>query len=322
MRAKRIAVVGDVFLDEYLVGKAERLSREGPVPVLAFLRRFCVPGGAANPAINIAALGAVALQIGVVGEDASAGELRVLLEEAGIDPVWLVVDRERDTVLKTRVVAEGLSAPQQVARIDRQDRRPIGGATEALVVGAIEKAATQSRALDAILVSHYCSGVVTESVARAALAQAREQGIWSSVDAQGDLERFEGFDLVRVGRNDAARSLGDALESEESYARVSRELRERLGARVVMLGRGAEGMSVAHEDGYAVVPPANVSEVFDVTGAGDTVIAVMTLALASGAAVLEAVSLANAAAALVVRRLGVAAPEPDELIESWLGGSV
>jgi len=309
---RRVVVVGDVFLDEYLVGRPERLSREGPVPVLAFERRFCVPGGAANPTRNLAALGAVALQVGVVGADDAAGELRRALGADGIDLAGLVVAPDRPTIQKTRVVAAGLSAPQQVARIDRQDRTPISGAVETAVIAALHRLAATA---DAVLVSHYRSGVVTPAVCDAARAAARARGVWLTVDAQGDLERFHGFDLVRVGRQDAAASLRRRLETEADFEAAARGLRAETGARVVMLGRGAEGMSVADEaGGYAVVRPANVSEIFDVSGAGDTVIAVATLALAADATVHEAVALSNYAAGFVVRKLGVASPAAADVL--------
>lgn len=310
-------VVGDVFLDEYLVGKPERLSREGPVPVLAFERRFCLPGGGANPARNLAALGAEAVQIGVVGADDTAAELRRVLAAAGIDAAGLVVDPARPTTLKTRIVATGLSVPQQVARIDRQARLPVAAATEAAVCASIGR---QMPGADAILVSHYRSGVVTPAVCDAARTAAAEHGVWLTVDAQGDLAWFTGFDLVRVGRQDAAANLGRALDRDADFEHAARTLREDLMARVVVLGRGPEGMSVADETGHTVLHPANVSEVFDVTGAGDTVIAMMTLALVAGASVREAAELANHAAGCVVRRLGVAAPTADEILADMKAG--
>lgn len=307
----RVVVVGDVFLDEYWVGRPERLSREGPVPVLAFQRRFCLPGGAANPARNMAALGAKARQVGVVGADAAAEELRRALAEAGIDAAGLVTDPSRPTTVKTRIVAEGLTAPQQVARIDRQVRADLDDAVAARLVAALAAGAAGA---DAILVSHYRSGVATPAVRDAARAVAADRGIWLTVDAQGDLDRFAGFHVVRVGRLDAANSLGRHLESEDDFAAAGRELRARLGARVVILGRGPRGMSVVDEDGHWVVRPANVSEVYDVAGAGDTVIAVVTLALAAGAGTHDAVWLANTAAGIAVRRLGVAAPTAAEIL--------
>jgi len=311
MAGLRVVVVGDLFLDEYLVGRAERLSREGPVPVLAFTRRFCRPGGAANPARNIAALRAVALQVGVAGDDAAAAELRQALSDGAIHLCGVVEDRSRPTTVKTRIVAEGLAFGQQVARIDRQVREPVTGAVEETVLAALERCAAGA---DAILVSHYRSGVVTPAVCAAARARAVGNDLLLASDAQGDLERFAGFHLVRVGRGDAAAGLRRALTTEADFEAAASELRRELAARVVVLGRGKAGMSVADESGYAVVPPANVSEVFDVSGAGDTVIAVMTLALAAGAPVREAVELANFAAGIVVRRLGVVAPAPAEIL--------
>jgi bifunctional ADP-heptose synthase (sugar kinase/adenylyltransferase) len=135
-----------------------------------------------------------------------------------------------------------------------------------------------------------------------------------TVDAQGDLEQFHGYRLVRVGRQDAATSLGQRLEEEADYRQATEDLRRRLGAEAVLLGRGADGASLADPDGYTVLRPANVSEVFDVSGAGDTVIAVATLALAAGANMRDAVMLANLAAGIVVRRLGVIAPTAEELL--------
>ena len=306
-----VVVVGDVCLDEYVIGRAERMSREAPVPVLAWRRRVCLPGGAANPAVNAAVLGAHVRQVGVVGDDAAADELRSALVAAGIDPTGLIVDPLRPTTVKMRVVAEGLSAPQQVARIDRQERRPVDGAAGRALGEALALAADGAAA---ILVSHYRSGVVTAELCDAARSAARKSGALLTADGQGDLGWFAGFDVVRVGRADAAASLGRPLDTEADFELAARELRAALGARAVLLGRGAQGTSVADAEGYRVVPPANVSEVFDVTGAGDTVIAVVTLALCAGATPREAVILANAAAGLTVRRLGNAAPRADEIV--------
>jgi rfaE bifunctional protein kinase chain/domain len=221
------------------------------------------------------------------------------------------VDAGRPTTVKTRIVAEGGPAPQQVARIDRQDRQPLGGEVERRLVAALERAAAGA---SAILVSDYKSGVVTEAVRDAARAAAVQHGIWLTVDSQGDLDRYTGFHLVRAARRDVEAGLGQTLVSESDFRAAAERLRADLGARVVVISRGPEGMSVADEEGYAAVPPANVSEVYDVAGAGDTVIAYLTLALSVGASARAAVALANRAAGLVVRRLGVAAPTVEELL--------
>jgi len=310
----RVIVVGDVFLDRYLVGRAERLSREGPVPVLGFRRSFTRPGGAANPARNIAALGAAADQIGVVGDDDAGRELVALLAQGGIGTDGVVVDPDRPTTVKTRIVAEGLAVPQQVARIDVQERSEVVGDAASSVVAAVARKAATA---DALLVSHYRSGVSSARVCdavRSARVDADGRRVLLTADAQGDLDRFRGFDLVRVGRQDASAVLGAPLGDDDEVADLLPRMREALDAGVLVLGRGSQGMSLADEHGYAALRPANVSEVFDVTGAGDTVIAVMTLALAAGADARTAAALANLAAGAVVRRLGVAAPTAVEVL--------
>jgi rfaE bifunctional protein kinase chain/domain len=198
-----------------------------------------------------------------------------------------------------------------VARIDRLSRQPVPDDVEAEIRRQLRLLATDA---DALLISNYRSGVVTEGVCDAVRGLARDGGPLLTADAQGDLPRFRAFDLVRVARADAAAGLGRQLETEADYASVGESLRRELGAGVVIIGRGSEGMSVVDDSGYAALPPSNVSDVFDVTGAGDTVIAVVTLALSAGLTVREAVEIANLSAGIVVRRLGVAAPTPDEIV--------
>lgn len=311
MAGRRVLVFGDAALDEYLFGQADRLSREAPVPVLRYDRRRTVPGAAANPARNLAALGAEVTQVALVGQDDAAGELETLLRGDGIRTAW-VVDAQRPTTVKTRIVAEGLGAPQQVARLDRLSREPAGAAAEAALARAL---ATEGEGAEALLVSDYRGGAITARLAAACRDLATERGQLLTVDAQGSLERFVGYGLVRIGGQDAARSLGRDLEDEAQVQAVLSELVRGLGVGALVLGRGGQGTSAIDAAGrYGHLPPANVSEVFDVTGAGDTVIAVLTLALAAGATLWEAVALANAAAGAVVRRLGVHAPSAAEIL--------
>ncbi len=311
MSERRVVVVGDLFLDEYLVGRSERLSREAPVPVLAFTRRFSRPGGAANPARNIASLGATTIQAGVVGNDDAGRELKDSLTEAGIDAAAVVCDPTRPTTVKTRVVAEGVAVGQQVARIDRQSRAALGPEVKSELLQVLQSACSEA---DTLVASHYMSGVIDGEVCEAARRAAEPGKLFLAADAQGDLGLFEGFHLVRVGRGDAAAGLGRPLESEHDFRTAAVEIRRELGAEAVVLGRGPAGMSVADEMGYEVIPPANVSEVYDVAGAGDTVVALLALAMASGLPVRDGVELANHAAGLVVRRLGVAAPSRAEIL--------
>ncbi len=313
----RLVVVGDVFLDEYLVGRVERVSREAPIPVLEFRRRFTLSGGSANPAHTAVSLAAQVCLIGLVGADAAAAELRDRLTQSGITDC-LVEDGGRCTTVKTRVLAEGtLVFPQQVARLDRLSRLPAQGEVEDTLIRGLERVIPN---VDAILVSDYKTGVVTEGVVEACRRAAHTHGKLLAVDSQGDLPKFHGFDLIRAGARDAAASLGRSLEGEDDFEKATRELVADLGARVVAIGRAEEGLSVAWDGAYAHLPAINQTEVYDVTGAGDTQAATLTLALAAGGSPLQAAALGNYAAGLVIRKLGNAVPTPEELrwaIEHW-----
>lgn len=316
---KRVVVVGDLFLDDYIVGRAVRLSREAPVPVLEFTRRFHLPGGGANPAVNIQALGGRALQVGVVGDDEEGRVLLEGLRERGIGTDGVVVDPGRPTTVKTRVVAEGtLVFPQQLVRIDRQDVRPVGKEMETRMA---EYLSAVVPTVDAVLLSDYRSGVIGGAIARFAhrIAQASNRPI--TVDSQGDLDKYRGFTLVKCNRREAEAALGYPLHTEGDRRKAGEELLSRLGAGAVLITLSEEGMCLCQSEGaVALIPAANRSEVFDVTGAGDTAIAVATLALAAGLDMLAAAKLANYAAGLVIRKLGNATATVEELawaVEHW-----
>ncbi|MEK7325315.1 MAG: bifunctional ADP-heptose synthase [Chloroflexota bacterium] len=313
---RTILVVGDVFLDDYLIGRAERLSREAPVPVLDFRARRQVPGGGANPAMNLAALGATVCQIGVVGDDAEGEALRDLLTSAGVDASGLIADAARPTTTKLRVMAEGeLRFPQQLARIDRQSREPLADSLQARLVAELERlAATRDPA--AILFSDYRAGLITPGLVDAARAVAGERGLLLAADTQGSLDKYQGFGLLKCNRAEAEAYFGKPLVSEPDFESALAELNETLNVEVMLITRGAQGISVGvKSQGHTRLPATNISEVYDVTCAGDTAIAVATLARASGADPLEAAQLANVAAGLVVRRWGNAVVTREELKE-------
>lgn len=315
----RILVIGDLFLDEYIVGQATRLSREAPIPVLEFIRRFYVPGGAANPAHNIRALGSQATVVGLVGCDENGTRLLAELRRAGINPAGVVEDGGRPTTTKTRVLAQGsLRFPQQVARIDQVDRSSIGEEVEAALIGHIRRLVPE---VDAVLISDYQTGVASSNVVRAALSNAQMWGKLCAVDAQGSFDKYVGFHLIKGNQQEVQDALQRVLHSEEDYRLAGQALLERLRAQAVMITRGGEGVSlVACGIPYQHLPAANRMEVFDVTGAGDTIIAVATLAWVAGATPDLSASLANYAAGLVVRKLGNATVTPDELawaVRNW-----
>lgn len=316
-----VVVVGDVFLDEYLVGRAERLSREAPIPVLEFEERQLVPGGGANPAANIASLGSRPALVSAIGEDAAGSELARALEERGIDPSRLVRTPDRPTSIKMRVVSRAdLRSPQQLARLDRVDRQPLSRKVEGQVVRTIRSALADAHAL---LLSDYRSGLCTPVLVDAARSAARKRGLILTADSQGDLDKYRGFTLVKVNRTEAEAYLGRALPDDPAHAQASQELMERLDLQAMLITRGAAGLTLAVRSGGVLhYPAANVTNVFDATGAGDTVIAVATLALAAGLTPGTAAALANQAAGVAVRHLGnhpVTAAELQQAVKGLSG---
>ena len=201
LAGQRILVVGDVILDEYLIGNATRMSREAPVPVLEFESRQLIPGGAANPAANIARLGSQAIQVGVIGADSAGTQLRQLLQAAGIETGTLVTDATRPTTVKMRLMAQmGMRFPQQMARLDTLSREPISAALEAQLMDHLRKHLPKA---SAVLLSDYHGGLLTESLVSNIQALAREHAVLLSADTQGDLDKYRGFTVVKCNAEDA-----------------------------------------------------------------------------------------------------------------------
>ncbi|MBI4494373.1 MAG: hypothetical protein HY690_16440 [Chloroflexi bacterium] len=307
LAGRRVLVLGDLVLDEYLVGRPGRISREAPVMVLEFTERLTRPGSASNPAANLAALGAEVRLLGVLGQDAPGQALLGQLLAAGIDVRSVIASPERTTATKTRILAEdAMGRRQQVVRLDRL---PPAGLEPALVQALVEALEHQAVEVEAVLLSDYKGGVVCGET----VAAARRTGRPVLVDSQGDLWRFRGCTLVKANQADAEAALGRRLDSAAAFARAGEALLHELEAESVVITRGAEGLSVFERGGrhhhIAGVP----TEVFDATGAGDTVIALLGLGIAAGASLLDAARLANYAASLVVRKLGAATVSADEL---------
>ena len=315
LAGKRVVVIGDLCLDEYVMGVATRLSREAPVPVVELRQRLSMPGGAANPASNIVALGSRAVVIGVIGADAAGDALTGHLRSRGIETAGIVTDSQRPTTTKTRVVAQGsLRFPQHLARVDHVDRRPLAPELTQRLTAAIERLLACA---DAVLISDYRTGVITPELIASVQAAAAQHGVLTTVDSQGDLGQFRGFDLVRCNAAEAQAQVGFTLADDHDFERALARLQKELSAQRLVVTRGGDGVSLlAWGDAPRHLPAWNREEVFDVTGAGDTVIAVLTLALAGGCDLRTAGRLAMTAAGLVVRRLGNAVVSPAELAEA------
>lgn len=309
---QRHIVIGDLYLDHYVFGRPQRVSREAPVLVLDEERREDRLGGGAAPALALRELGCDVAVTGVVGDDEPGRIVISLLSEAGIDATHVAVDPTRPTTVKTRVVAEGFFLfPQQLVRVDRQERDPISPDVERALGQAIRAVKP-----DGVLVSDYRSGVLTDGLVDHILGYRQLQGCPVTVDSQGDLGRFKSFDLIKCNQAEAEAFLGDDLGERRNRERRLGALRADLDCDCLVVTRGGEGSAVVLDGQYAEIPAANRSEVYDVTGAGDTVVAIMTAAFVAGTSPIEAAKLAQIAAGIVVRKWGNAQATRAELEEA------
>ncbi len=310
---KKLLVLGDMVADEYWFGEPTgRLSREAPIPILRERSRQTRPGGATNPGYNARALGADVCLAGVVGDDASGRDLASILSAEGVDVSGLVVDPRRPTYTKIRVVAGSTQEmPQQVARIDRFDDGELDPEVTRQVV---DHACKLIPDVDALLISDYENGVISQQIVDACLPAAISHQKLVCVDSHGDLFRFKGATVATPNQPEAEATLRRTFRSLAELEQGGQELVRGLNAKGVLITRGSEGMSV-FEAGGAVhhLAASNLAEVRDVTGAGDTVAATFALALLAGASMLEAAQLGNVAAGLVVRKVGAATTTRDEL---------
>jgi len=303
-----ILVIGDLMLDHFVIGSVDRISPEAPVPVVRFAREEYRLGGAANVAANLRALGSRVDVIGLTGDDPEAGRLRQELERQGIDATGVVTDALRCTTRKTRVVT---SRNQQVARIDYEGDSEPSRDVAAALVAEIERLAP---AAHGILISDYLKGVVSREVAAAAIAAARRGQIPVTVDPKvPHAGYYQGAAVITPNHHEAAALTHMRLREEADVGVCARQVAEISGCANVLITRGEHGMWLHTPQGDTALP-AEAREVSDVTGAGDTVIATLTLALAAGAPLEHAARLANRAAGVVVGKFGPATVTLDELL--------
>jgi rfaE bifunctional protein kinase chain/domain len=309
--SRRITVVGDVMLDRFMIGRVSRMSPEAPVPVVVFDHEEFRLGGAANVANNLRELGAAVDLIGVIGNDESGAQLKNELAARGIHSTGLITDQERRTTTKMRVVT---SRNQQVSRIDFESDHEVGPAIEEALASQIDM---RARSAQVILVSDYQKGVVTRRSMTHLLAFAQSSGLPVIVDPKvPHIDYYAGAALVTPNHVEAESATNSRIASHEDARKASIALRQRMGVDSVLITRGEHGMWLDHAgaDGYL---PASAREVADVTGAGDTVIATLALAIAAGATMPEAARLANEAASIVVGKFGASTLTPQELKERF-----
>jgi D-beta-D-heptose 7-phosphate kinase/D-beta-D-heptose 1-phosphate adenosyltransferase len=265
-----------------------------------------VLGGAANVARNVVALGGRVALCSAVGDDAAGARLRELVKELGVDPEGLVVAPGRTTTRKTRVIAR----PQQVVRFDRETHDPLGPAAAARLLGAVEASLPGA---DGAIVEDYGKGVLAPRTAVAAMRRLRAAGVPVAVDPKASIAPYRGAALIKPNLREAAALSGVAIRGPADLARAAERLRRRIGGGALAVTRGAEGMTLFEGDAPGVAVATARREVFDVQGAGDTTIAALALALRAGATLFEAAVIANAAAGVVVGKVGTATASADEV---------
>lgn len=302
-----ILVVGDVMCDVYLWGDVERISPEAPVPVFEAIRKERVLGGAANVAANLRALGCEVRLLGVVGTDAAARHVRELLQQHGIDDTWLLEDVNRPTTEKMRLVAH----QQQMLRLDQESRMPISPEVAARVV---QIAKSQMAEMDGVVCSDYSKGVCTPALLEPLFACARAAGCPVVVDPKvRDFTLYRGATVLTPNVVEVEQATGRALETSEGLEQAVETLLLQSQAQAMLVTRGKDGMSLFHPPHESVHIPARAREVYDVTGAGDTVTATFSMAMCCGLPLAEAARLANTAAGIVVGKIGTAVVTPEDL---------
>ena len=304
----RLLVAGDLVLDEYLWGEVERVSSEAPVPVVHLRRESLELGGAGNVVRNIAALGGSSVLCSVVGDDGDGRRVLDLLKDLGVDTQGVEFDEGRPTTRKTRVIAKA----QQVVRYDRESQEAISASVAQRVRSFIRAA---SPGVNGVILQDYGKGFFSPGLNRKLMRSLEEAELPVAVDPKLDLASFRGAALLKPNLREAQALSGIKLQRPEDLDRIASLMRRRTGARAIAITRGPEGVSLFEEGRPAQHVPTAVQEIFDVQGAGDTSIAAMMLALQAGATFFEAAILANAAAAVVVAKVGTATAGRDELRE-------
>ena len=330
LRGKRFGVLGDLMLDRYLWGTASRLSPEAPIPVIDLVEQNQCLGGSGNVAANIATLGAKVEVFGVIGKDEPGRALQKCLRDLGLGDKGVLADHQRITTVKTRIIARH----QQVVRVDHEHREPLSAETQEKLLRLLF---TALRKLDALVLADYDKGLMTDDFADRVLSAAHQLKVPVFVGVKTrKLYAYRGSRLVACNAKEASLLVNRVLGDEKSFEEAGRGLLAHFGCTAVVITRGEKGMSVFEESSprhlripatsfevtYARVGQAGIErgatgrQVFDVTGAGDTVLSVLALGVAAGASLADAAVLANTAAGVVVGKLGTASVSPQELLHA------
>ena len=322
-RDMRIAVVGDLMLDVYIWGKTSRISPEAPVPIVQVKKKSCCLGGAANVMRNVVTLGGKVKAYGVIGNDSDGNEMKKLFESYSIDPASLSVDKSRRTTKKQRIIASA----QQLLRVDFEDTEKLDDIIRQEIIIELKKL-IDSKAVDAIIFEDYGKGVLNEEMLNQIIVCAREKNIITSLDPKpGHLLKVKGLTVMKPNRSEAfaitgtfSQGNGMAVKDDKQLHAVAAQILDEWEPDYLIISLAAQGMALFRKNAEMVVIPTKAREVYDVSGAGDTVIAAFTLALSTGADPVEAAEIANHAAGIVVGKVGTVTVSKDELLESFNRG--
>lgn len=304
-----VLVVGDIMADHFIWGRVSRISPEAPVPVVEVSRDNFTLGGCANVLNNIFAMGGRVYLAGVIGADETGMRLISEFRSRGMDTRGVVVEEGRPTTLKTRIVAHG----QQMVRFDQEDRRPVQASSTRKMLSYIKSLKND---LGALVISDYSKGAVTRSLLDGIRKVIADRPIFTCVDPKAkDFSLYEGFDIITPNHHEAGHAAGEEIQNGQDHVRVGVKLMQKFSFQAILITRGESGMSLFERDGRVKHTefPTEAREVFDVTGAGDTVIGTFALCMAAGASFREAAYLANHAAGIVVGKVGTATVTREEL---------
>ena len=315
LQHRKIMVIGDMVADVYLEGKIARISREAPVLILEHTAETVVPGGASNAVHNTATLGGCVYAVGVVGEDFAGQELARILQSKTVETAGLILDTSRPTITKTRVMAGGqATVRQQIVRIDKENKQALTADIEQTVTDYIARHILD---MDAVVISDYGSNTITPRIIANVLEACHRARIPCMVDSRYNIMAYHGVTVVKQNESEAAKAVGYDIVDQATLLSAGKTILETLDAQAVLISRGPDGMSLFEKTGKVThITVTNKSEVYDVTGAGDTVVATMILALAAGASYEHAARLSNFAAGIVVKKPGTATTTPDELCQA------
>jgi len=311
-----VLVIGDFALDEMIYGNSHRISREAPVLILKHSHTKTLLGAASNAAHNISTLNSGKVStLGVKGDDYYGSVMTQALQDANINATPMIIDESRVTTTKTRISGSSAqSVTQQIIRIDRETTEPISKEVEDKV---IEKICELTPHFDGILLSDYGIGMITQKVIDKTIETARKYNKFIAVDAQENLSRFKNATIITPNQPDAEKTIGYKITNQETLLKAGHDLLEKTSSEMVLLTRGGEGMVLFESNGNITsIPAFNKTEVFDVTGAGDTVVASVILSLCAGARGAEASAIGNLAASIVVKHFGAATTTIEELTET------